>query len=143
MLDLNPPLAKGTGLLMSFEWLGWQMLNTYGLEVTVKGDDSAGELDHNLHRLLFQMVRELLLNVVEHAQVKEAEITVETEEDGVTVTVSDEGRGFDIDRVMAYRGNGLGLRNIDVWLKLFGRGVEIKSAPGQGTQVTLFMPIVR
>lgn len=144
MVDLSPPLPEGTSLLVTFDWLGEVMFNNVGLEVTVKGNDSVDELAHSLHLLLFQMVRELLVNVVKHAQVKDAEITIDRQEDGIAVTVSDEGIGFDVDRVMAQhqQKGGFGLHNMNERLKLFGRGADIQSAPGQGTRVTIFMPFL-
>ncbi len=93
--------------------------------------------------LLFESVRELLLNVLKHAGVKRARVSIRMENGRLfRITVADQGSGFDITRVQA-RGSeaGFGLFSIRERIDLLGGRVEIDSAPGLGTRVTLVAPI--
>jgi signal transduction histidine kinase len=90
--------------------------------------------------LLFQTVRELLFNVVKHADISQARVTLKSIEEGTTITVKDGGKGFDTDTVLAEDGDGFGLRNLRERLLLFGGSATITSAPGEGTYILLFLP---
>jgi CheY-like chemotaxis protein len=96
-------------------------------------------LPEDLTVLLFQAVRELLLNAVKYAQVPEATVTLAWDAPGLTLTVADAGAGFDptVLRKEGGVGGGFGLARIRHRLELLGGCMTIISAPGQGTQVTL------
>jgi signal transduction histidine kinase len=92
------------------------------------------------------MVAEALANVAKHAQARRVVIYAAPEERsvgsdvsaGVTVTVSDDGLGFDPTRV---NGNGQGLRlSIIERAQRVGGIAEISSTPGEGTEVSLWIP---
>jgi len=93
--------------------------------------------------LLYQAVRECLLNVVKYARVDEATVTVVAEEPTVTVTVSDAGVGFDPTSLRVAGGSegGVGLLGIRERLEAVGGRLEIASAPGEGSRCTLFVPL--
>ncbi len=119
-VDLSPPVLRGEGLDRTFEWLGHRMNEAYGLAVTVEreGDVQAGK---TVQVLLFQIVRELLFNVVKHAETMSAAIVVGPDSDGrVRVTVSDAGVGFDPDQVGEAAGTGVGLVSVRERIRLVG-----------------------
>jgi CheY-like chemotaxis protein len=93
--------------------------------------------------LLFQSVRELLLNAVKHAKVKSADLTA-TFLDGreATITVADRGVGFDTAKA-AERGTsgGFGLFSTRERIAFIGGEVDFESRPGEGTRVTLRVPL--
>ena len=92
---------------------------------------------------LFQAVRELLLNAVKHAPGSPVHITMKGTGLGkLGVVVSDRGPGFDpakLDRQGIQLG-GLGLFNIRERMASFGGKLQIDSAPGHGTRITLVAP---
>lgn len=96
--------------------------------------------DEEQRILLFQIVRELLFNVVKHAGVKEAQVTLKDGPGGLTVTETDKGKGFDVAQVLARHGIGFGLHNVRERLHLFGGRLDVQSQPGNGTRITFFMP---
>jgi signal transduction histidine kinase len=90
--------------------------------------------------LLFQIVRELLFNVVKHAGTAEATIRVgPAEGGGVRVVVSDEGVGFELDNADD-EATGAGLVSVRERIRLVGGSVDVRSAPDSGTEIEIVCP---
>lgn len=139
-VELSPPVLKGEGLPETLIWLSRHMADAYHLQVTVEAGDHPPTASEEQRILLYQIVRELLFNVVKHAGVQAAKVTLWAEEDKFAVTVSDQGRGFDPGVLTSSENGQFGLRSIPNRLQLFGGYTDIRSQPGMGTQVTLFLP---
>ena len=97
-------------------------------------------MDEHVRVVLFQCLRELLINGARHARVDKAQVSIGQHGSFVRVTVSDDGVGFDPGASVA-TDHGFGLFSIRERLKHLGGRMEIVSAPGQGTRVTLEAPI--
>ncbi|MDX1548223.1 MAG: chemotaxis protein CheB, partial [Rhodothermales bacterium] len=142
-VDLSPPILKTEGLTDALIWLRTQMAEQHGLDVTVQAAQPFYLPDEDMRVLLFQVVRELLFNVVKHAETDGA--VVEISEDGshLVIVVRDDGRGFDPEAAAHQRGaqDGLGLFSVRERLRLFGGDLEIEAAPGRGTRVTVRTPV--
>ena len=80
--QLTPPILREFGLVMALTWLADQM-KQHGLTVSLKLGVPAVELREDHAILLFQSVRELLMNVVKHAGTTEATLTIALQEEGV------------------------------------------------------------
>jgi signal transduction histidine kinase len=92
--------------------------------------------------MLYRAVRELLVNVVKHAQAGAVEIVVDRDERNVRITVGDDGRGFDPSTLDARRADGsFGIYSIRERLTRIGGTFAVDSAEGQGTRVTLIAPL--
>jgi signal transduction histidine kinase len=92
---------------------------------------------------LYQAVRELLLNVVKHAGVNSAELSLTTNGNCFMIQVSDEGSGFETTSQSCIMASsiGLGLFNVQQRIELIGGSCRLESKPGHGTVVTLNIPI--
>lgn len=142
-VEISPPILYDVGLAAALEWLARHVQQTYGLAVAVEADPAAEPETEDMRVLLFQSVRELLFNVVKHAGVRRAEVTMlasSTQE--VQITVTDEGAGFDPgeSRIGQWAGTGFGLFSIRERLELMGGTLTLDATPGQGTQVTISAP---
>ena len=140
-IDLNPVVLQGEGLIDAIDWLSSQMKTQHGLAVTVQGQESFRNLDQQMRLLLFQTVRELLFNIVKHAGASEATITLEQINGRGRITISDSGKGFDVETVMNNRNSAHGLLIIQDRLTLIGCNIEMNSAPGQGTRIVIEVPL--
>lgn len=141
-IDLSPPVLREGGLAEALKWLASRMQETHGLNVQVHAE--AVSLTYNLRTVLFAAVKELLLNVVKHAGVKAATVTlVQAPDRQVQVTVSDTGCGFDAAKVFVRekRGDIFGMFSIRERMESLGGHVEVDSAPGKGCRVTLSAPV--
>ena len=132
------------GLPAALKWLGGQM-KTHGLTVVVHCDRDHLPMEEESAVILYQSVRELLFNVVKHARTTEAVISLSCRTDNiVTITVSDQGCGFNLSTMMetdrALPGR-FGLFNVQERVEAVGGRLNLESTEGKGTTVTLTAPI--
>jgi signal transduction histidine kinase len=143
-VELSPPSLYKEGLASALRWLGRWMEEKHGLSVSVEAEAGADPETEAISTLLFQSVRELLLNVVKHAGVPRAAVAVKRlGRDRVRIVVRDEGAGFDPDRPSPGGSgpSGLGLFSIRERLDLIGGHLAVESSPGGGSRVTLDAPL--
>ena len=95
----------------------------------------------DLRVLLYQAVRELLFNVAEHAGVKRARLMATRTDSHIRLVVEDEGTGFDPAELEEPSNVGLGLPSVRERLEVVGGTVEASSSPGEGTRVTITVPV--
>lgn len=102
VIDLVPPVLAASGLAAAFEWLATRMLEQHQLVIHVDADPEADPMDSHVAVFLLQAVRELLFNVVKHAQVLQAHVTMRRlqhlSRDCVRLEVSDQGQGFNAEQ---------------------------------------------
>jgi signal transduction histidine kinase len=99
--------------------------------------DSAPALPLPLQLAVYRLAQELAQNVVKHAQATEATLEVEVLTAWVVLRVEDNGSGFDPARTS----DGLGLRSLRSRAALLGGSVHLATAPGQGTQCQVRLPL--
>jgi len=136
--QLSPPLLYEVGFAAALMWLGDKFQNEGGLHVEVLGDAVRKELGEEVAVTLFQVVRELLMNITKHAKADNATIMISKENDRVVIEVMDDGIGFDIARVG--KKDEFGLFNIRQKMKHFGGEITFASKLGKGTNVSLIVP---
>lgn len=140
-IDLSPIILQGEGLAEAILWLASQMKERHGLIVQMEAKDSLNNLDNHMRMLLFQTIRELFFNVVKHAGTSHVTIILEQVDQRAHLTISDDGKGFDVRIVMSDPKTAHGLLVIQDRLSLMGCNMEITSEPGQGTQIVIEAPI--
>jgi PAS domain S-box-containing protein len=140
--ELSPPVLQTGNLLPAVEWLARWMEETHQVTVHVRPAAALPPLAAEVAVVLYQAVRELLLNAVKHAQVSAAEVTLTPTDEAFTCTVADAGVGFDPTRLRVVGGTegGFGLLAIHERLEAVGGRLEIASASGQGSRVTVIVP---
>ena len=145
-VDLSPPVLDGDGLVGTFRWLATHVEERFGLAVDLHAEEGLMTPTDDMRVLLFQTVRELLFNIVKHADTDRARVAL-SEGGGVFhVEVTDEGVGFDASRPPTSSSGtlgGFGLRRARERLSLFGGCIELESAPGAGTRATIAIPVER
>ena len=142
-VELSPPVLREAGLIAALEWLAERMQEEHGLTLRLHTETRAEPGGDELRFLLFECARELMLNVVKHADVDTAVLVLVRSRGGaLELSVSDEGSGFDPDVVTRRRPDetSFGLFSIKERLAHLGGRMSILSAPGRGTQVTLSVP---
>jgi signal transduction histidine kinase len=142
-VELSPPVLQTEGLGAAFNWLANQMNRLYDLHVELDLAEDYQLASDDLLVLVFQLVRELLFNVVKHAQTSHARIVMCIIDDEFVLRVEDNGIGFDSSQLTDEErsdSGGFGLYSIRERLNLFGGKVTIVSQPGNGTQVVLALP---
>jgi two-component system CheB/CheR fusion protein len=139
-IDLSPAVLKGEGLADALVWLAAQMREQYGLQIKIQTNGISTHFEDTLRILLFQAAREVLFNIVKHAETSDAEISISKTDDEVHITISDQGQGFDANAISNDSHASGGLMNIRHRLHLMGCDIEVQSVHGQGTRVVLHVP---
>lgn len=142
-IDLSPVILQGEGLIEALTWLCFRMKEQYGLHVDLDAKEELNQLDNHMRMLLFQSIRELLFNVVKHAGVSQAKVTLAQVNGHSCVTVSDDGKGFDSEAVLGNPQAAHGLLIIQERIKLLGCHMNLVSKPGEGTHITIELPAER
>jgi two-component system, NarL family, sensor kinase len=89
--------------------------------------------------ILFRIIQESLQNILKHASATNIIITIDYGPDVLSVTIADNGKGFDSEAVIK-KGDGLGLINIKKRAAMAGGSAQINSRPGAGSVVQLRIP---
>lgn len=142
-VELSPPVLHEAGLIGGLNWLASRMKEKNGFTVNLRSDNKAEPATEGMRFLLFECARELLFNAMKHSGVKEADVVVvRTKDDLIRLVVSDDGGGFDPEllerRTSEYE--TFGLFSIEQRLSHIGGRMEIVTAPGKGTRITLTAP---
>jgi PAS domain S-box-containing protein len=140
-IDLSPIILQGEGLVEALTWLSFRMKEQYGLQIELDAKEDLHQVDSHMRMLLFQAIRELLFNVVKHSGVSQAKVTLEQVNGRSCIIVSDDGKGFDSETVLGNPQAAHGLLIIQERLSLLGCHMELVSKPGEGTRITIELPI--
>lgn len=138
---LSPPMLERDGLLEIMSWLVSQMKRQHGLAVQIETDTKLPLPQAELRLMIFQLVRELLFNIVKHAGASQAWVRLNHADDHFHIEVIDRGAGFDVDAVLHERGRSHGLWQNMQRLELIGGHMQIDSNPGSGTRVLIICPV--
>ncbi len=143
MLELSPPVLYELGLEPAIEWLTEKVQIDHGIPVSFEDDGQNKPLAEGVRVGLFRAVRELLINVVKHAQASNIEITTRRDGQNIHAQVKDDGIGFDPVAIQSPSDlkSGVGLFYIRERLMHLGGVFDLESKPGQGTIATLIAPI--
>ncbi|MBZ0156578.1 MAG: PAS domain S-box protein [Alphaproteobacteria bacterium] len=136
--ELSPPILHELGFKAAMEWLCERMQKEHGISFAFREDGRTRSLDNDISILLFQAVRELLINVVKHAKAKSVQVSLLRDESSVRIIVEDDGVGFDASKMEKA---SFGFFSIRERVKHLGGTFIIDSKPGQGTKVTLTSPV--
>jgi len=139
--ELRPTILDDLGLGPAVEWLAQGASERTGVSITV--DAPILRLPSAMETALYRIVQEAVTNAIRHAGARHMEIRVWQEDAMVHAAVRDDGRGFDADATMAQRGErGLGLLGMRERVDALGGRFVLHSTLGQGTEVSVAIPIV-
>jgi PAS domain S-box-containing protein len=140
MFELRPTVLYDQGLAAALRVLVDQTAREVGAQAEVRGD--VGRYDHALEELLFRSAQEALANVRRHAQPRHITLTLDEDDDMLTVGIHDDGRGFDRAGVRSRPAAALhfGLETLSERVRAAGGHADIASTPGRGTHVRIAAP---
>jgi PAS domain S-box-containing protein len=139
--ELSPPVLSHGSFFDAMQWLASQMEDQFGLKARLEAESSGDFHNDPLKLFLFRAVQEFLFNIVKHAKVSQAHISLFDTSESFVVSVSDKGTGFDPEKIESSSiETGLGLASLKERSAYMGVDLQIKSVPGKGSRFTLTVP---
>jgi PAS domain S-box-containing protein len=142
IFDLSPPILYDLGLGEALAWLAEDLEKRHGIKVEVTDDGASKPLDDAAKGVVFRAVRELLMNVLKHAKAPAAKVSLTRTDNHCRIEVEDRGAGFDPDvAIEPGTVGGFGLLSVRAQVTRLGGILDVKSAPGRGTLVSIHVPL--
>lgn len=141
--ELSPPVLRDHGLAAALHWLA-EYMSKHGMKVVVDVPDLRRvALPEGQAVLLFQSVRELLINAAKHAGTDQASVTLKQGKEELWIEVRDDGQGCDLSSLSSpsNQSSKFGLFSIKERMKALGGSFTIESAPGRGMTAVLNLPL--
>ncbi|MFC1782984.1 sensor histidine kinase, partial [Planctomycetota bacterium] len=125
------------------EWLSERIEQEQGIATEFSSEGQWESLDENISVILFQTVRELLVNVVKHARASLVKVSIMNNGEEIRVVVQDNGVGFNPNEegVKTKTSGGLGLFSIRERMGYLGGKIEFESQRNQGSRISLILPL--
>jgi signal transduction histidine kinase len=142
--ELSPPILYDLGLISAVDWLAERVTKQHGLEITIEQQNKIPPLAHETAIVLFRSIRELLNNVVKHANAKQVVIYFYSGEEYINICVIDDGIGCDINSLNSQpMGVNItfGLLSIRERVQYMGGTMTCSTEIGQGTQIRISLPL--
>lgn len=136
-MGLRPSVLDDLGLVAALEWQAREFKSRSGILVNLNLDGDLSELPDGHRTCLYRIVQEALTNCGRHADAKHVELTLHGGKDHTSLTVWDDGKGFDAKQSAR---RGLGLVGIEERVRELGGSAKILSELGKGTLLEIEIP---
>ncbi|MFZ2655502.1 MAG: sensor histidine kinase [Victivallales bacterium] len=142
--ELRPAMLDDLGLIPALLAFMKEFGKRTGLQIrfTAMAAGKIEQLNNIKRTVLYRVAQEALTNVTRHAHASQAKVSIQIQADAICMTVSDNGKSFDVDRVLkAIRFRRLGILGMRERVEMVGGTFLIESAPGKGTTVRVQIPL--
>ncbi|MBL7754109.1 MAG: sensor histidine kinase, partial [Chitinophagaceae bacterium] len=94
--------------------------------------------DTNIEIVVYRIIQECVNNVIKHSKANKLDISILKDEEGLRVTIEDNGIGF--NKANLENPSGIGMRNIQARVDYLKGNLDIDTQPGKGTLIAFFIP---
>jgi signal transduction histidine kinase len=139
-INLRPSMLDDTGLILTLIWHFDRFTSQTDIEVKFKHYNILDKrFKPEVETAIYRIVQEALTNVARHAKTDVVEVTIKLEGQLITVEISDQGQGFDLDQVDL--SSHMGLNSMRERAYVVGGLMDIQTAPGSGTSIHAEIPL--
>ena len=141
--SLNTDYVVEMGLLRSIEYELELIKRTGALETIFRIEGNPYRLEQQQELILFRVVQEILHNIIKHAKATQVDVSIRFEPELFTLTVADNGVGFDASQLESadYSGFGLGIRNMHNRARMINTSFALNSTIDKGVTIILKLPV--
>lgn len=137
----HPSVLDDLGLPAALKYLADEFSARTAIKtIVVQQEEPTASLPREIASCLYRIVQESLANVTKHARASRVELELTCDGRAVTLSIRDDGVGFDLDRTRAHH-LGLGLINMRERARSVEGWLDIQSRPGQGTHLLVEIPL--
>jgi len=139
--DLRPAVLDDLGLVPALQAFMKTIANRQKLRIRLTAFTGIETLKGDKRTMLYRVAQEALTNVGRHAKASLVKVNIREIDGGIQMDVHDNGKSFDVDRVLSARTNKrLGLLGMRERIEMVGGTLVIQSTPGEGTLVCVQIP---
>jgi signal transduction histidine kinase len=141
--EIHPPSLSDLGLEVALDEFAEHIERVQHIKTSIVDDGMDKPMTPDTCVAVFRLVRELMLNVVKHANAEVLKVSLKRGENALVVDVEDDGIGFDPDTIdhLDERTGSFGLFSVRERLKHLGGRLSIESQPNQGSHITMYVPL--
>jgi signal transduction histidine kinase len=114
----------------------YRWLNLFKIEYTFEADEHL--LDKDMQLTLYRIIQEQMNNIVKHAKASFVTISIVTDKESLTVSLTDDGVGFEATTIV----DGVGIRNIKNRAEVYKGVVNLHTSPGKGCSLMITFPCI-
>ena len=114
-----------------------QQIDTKILNIDLHVEGLDNKTDDHINNILYRIVQEGINNTLKHAKASELHISLEKDEEGIRLSIEDNGIGFDTNQKDK---NGIGLGNIYSRVQYLKGTIDVDSKTNEGTLIAIFIP---
>jgi signal transduction histidine kinase len=143
--DLSPSILEDLGLSNAIQWLINNFSTNNNMSFTLDKDDV--DLDHLFFQdsqiIIYRIFQEAFTNIEKHSHASRVSVSIKTRNQGLHLSVEDNGSGFDITQTLKSKTarQGLGLVTMQERTRMLGGGLEVASEKGKGTRIDVYLPL--
>lgn len=137
--ELRPSILDDLGLIAAIEWYSSEFEKRFGLKTNFFTELADISLMPDINTGLFRIYQESLTNVLRHARADKISSSLYMSNNALILNITDNGAGFDIDKITNKK--TLGLLGMKERTLIMGGNYKIESNPGNGTSVTVSVPL--
>ena len=115
-------------------------LDNRALKVHLHSEGFNEPINSSIESVLYRVLQECVNNVIKHANADVLDISLVKEPNEIIATIEDNGQGFETSSNAGK--DGIGLKNIFTRIEFLKGTVDLSSAPGRGTQIAIYVPVV-
>lgn len=138
--DLRPSHLDDLGLAAALRWYAGEVRERSGLDVQVQINGEPREINMNVKMTIFRIAQEALTNAVKHAAAQTAWVTLDFGDEGVSITVEDDGCGFNVEWINLPTQETWGLIGMQERTTLLGGEFFLESEIDVGTKIKVVIP---
>lgn len=145
MMDLRPTLLDDLGMPAAIHRYAKDTLETKGINVGMECIGQEYRLPAEVEVAFFRVAQGLISNILKHSEAKNVSIRVECDPAKAVLCIEDDGSGFDVNKITEIEpsGRGAGLFTMRERLRVVGGTDHVESRLGQGTRITVTVPIIK
>ncbi len=141
--ELRPTVLDDLGLIPALHSYMKTFQAETGIRVSITAPGTVEKVNGDKRTVLYRVAQEALTNTARHAHATQAEVRFEVVDGAVAMRISDNGKGFQLERLaQARRTRRLGLLGMKERLEMVGGNFEVSSEPGKGTTVLAQIPLL-
>jgi signal transduction histidine kinase len=141
-MDLRPAMLDELGLIPTLRWYAQNFSKRLGIDSQFQAIGFEEKLPSQIETAFYRIVQEALNNISKHAEASQVEISLEQKDSTIYASIIDNGRGFDLDKVLHPESpeRGFGIIGMQERISFLGGKIDIQSRPGFGTRIHIEVP---